>query len=158
MVDDGEWHWVEFNRRGRAVTLKIDGNILSDGEIHGKLFQLNADGSNPKLYVAGGPRDVFIKSVSKMNFTGELREFYFRNMKLLDHVVPTTTDKRFKTIGTVIDGSTIPETSGSGCDLMDDDEDSICREVTSERPKGMSWTLNPNPSIYFTSTRASPKF
>lgn len=137
-LHDGQWHWVEFSRRGRAVTLKINGNVLADGKMTGKSFQLNVGGLEPKVYFAGGPRNVFKKSQSKMNFSGELREFYFRNMKVLDNVVPTVTDKRFVSVGTVIDGSILPETSGSGCDPLYDDEDAGCGGVTTDRPTGMS--------------------
>ena len=136
-VHDGRWHWVEFSRSGNAVTLKIDRNVLSDGKMSRKSFQLNVEGSDPKVYLVGGPRNVFTKSQSKMNFSGQLREFYFRDMKLLDYVVPTVTNKRFVTVGTVIDGSTITETSGSGCDPLDDDEDASCGGISTDRPTGM---------------------
>ena len=61
-----------------------------------------------------------------MNFSGQLREFYYGDMELLDYVVPTIKSKQFAIVGTVIDGATIIETSGSGCDPFDDDEDSSC--------------------------------
>ena len=121
------------------MTLKIDGIVLADGKMSGKKFQLNVEGPDPKVYLAGGPKNVFVKSQSKMNFSGEIREFNFRNMKLLDYVVPTITDKRFETVGSVIDGSTIAETSGSGCQpLDDDDEDASCGDITTETTTGMS--------------------
>lgn len=134
-VNDGQWHLVEFRRSGRSVILNIDGRISDDGYLTGKSFQLNVADSDPKLYLGGGPRNVFRKSQSKLNLTGQIRELYFRNMKILDYVVPVVADKRFEIFGTVIDGSEIPETSGSGCDPFSDDEDVDCVEfTTAERP------------------------
>ena len=100
----------------------------------GKSYQLNVKGPGAKVYLGGGPRNVLTKSQSQINLTGQLREIYFRDMKLLDYAVPMITDKRFATVGTVIDGSTVVETSGSGCDPMDDDEDASCGYTTTERP------------------------
>ena len=138
-VNDGQWHLVEFRRSGRSVILNIDGRISDDGYLTGKSFQLNVADSDPKLYLGGGPRNVFRKSQSKLNLTGQIRELYFRNMKILDYVVPVVADKRFEIFGTVIDGSEIPETSGSGCDPFSDDEDVDCVEfTTAERPTGKS--------------------
>ena len=113
--------------------------MLADGKMKGKSFQLNVEDPDPKVYLAGGPKNVFLKSQSKMNLSGEVREFYFRKMKLLDYVVPEITDKRFEIVGSVIDGSTVAETSGSGCDPMEDDEDASCGDITTGTTTGMSW-------------------
>ena len=126
-VNDGRWHLVEFSRRGKAVELKINERISAEANLRGTSFQLNVADPNPKVYLGGGPRNMLEKSQAKMNLTGEIRELYFGDMKLLDHVVSVITDKRFETIGTVIDGTEVPDTSGSGrCDPFDDDEDAEC--------------------------------
>lgn len=126
-VNDGRWHLVEFSRRGQAVELKINERISADASLGVKPFQLDVAGPNPRVYLGGGPVNILEKSQAKLNLTGEIRELYFGNMTLLDYVVPVITDKRFETFGTVIDGSEIPGTSGSGgCDPFDDDEDAEC--------------------------------
>ena len=124
-LDDGSWHWIEFNKIGRAVTLKIDGKTLPYVKNPGKSFQLNSEDQRNKAYLGGGPTGAIKTSHTKMNFSGQLREFYYGDMELLDYVVPTIKSKQFEIVGRVIDGATI-ETSGSGCDPFDDDEDSSC--------------------------------
>ena len=125
-LDDSGWHWIEFNKIGRAVTLKIDGKTLPYVKNPGKSFQLNSEDQRNKAYLGGGPTGAIKTSHTKMNFSGQLREFYYGDMELLDYVVPTIKSKQFAIVGTVIDGATIIETSGSGCDPFDDDEDSSC--------------------------------
>ena len=125
-LDDGSWHWIEFNKIGRAVTLKIDGKTLPYVKNTGKSFQLNSEDQRNKAYLGGGPTGAIKTSHTKMNFSGQLREFYYGDMELLEYVVPTIKSKQFEIVGRVIDGATIIETSGSGCDPFDDDEDSSC--------------------------------
>ena len=125
-LDDGSWHWIEFNKIGRAVTLKIDGKTLPYVKNPGKSFQLNSEDQRNKAYLGGGPTGAIKTSHTKMNFSGQLREFYYGDMELLEYVVPTIKSKQFEIVGRVIDGATIIETSGSGCDPFDDDEDSSC--------------------------------
>ena len=125
-LDDGRWHWIEFNKIGRAVTLKVDGKTLSYDKITGKNFQLNSEDQRNKAYLGGGPTGAIKTSHTKKNFSGQLREFYYGDMEVLEYVVPTIKSKQFAIVGTVIDGTTIIETSGSGCDPFDDDEDSSC--------------------------------
>ena len=102
----------------------------------GPSYQLNVK-EEPKVYLAGGPRNVFRKSESKQNFSGYLQEFYFRNMKIFKSIVPTVTDRRFRKVGTVIDGSIILDGSGSGCFQMGDDEDENC-DIATDTPTGMT--------------------
>ena len=125
-LDDSKWHWIEFNKIGPAVTLKVDGKTLPYVKIPGKNFQLNSEDQRNKAYLGGGPTGAIRTSHTKMNFSGQLREFYYGDMELLDYVVPTIKSKQFAIVGTVIDGTTIIETSGSGCDPFDDEEDSSC--------------------------------
>ena len=136
-VNDDKWHWVEFSRQRRMVALKIDYRPQADGEMHGKSSQLNV-GPEHKVYLAGGPRNAFIKSESKQNFSGYLQEFYFRHMKVFDSIVPTITDRRFVKVGTVIDGTIILDGSASGCFPVGDDEDEDCWSTTTNTPSGMT--------------------
>ena len=142
-VNDDKWHWVEFSRRRRKVTLKID-HRQAGGEIAGKSSQLNV-GLEPKVYLAGGPRNAFRKSESK-NFSGYLQEFYFRHMKVFDSIVPTITDRRFVKIGTVIDGTIILDGSASGCFPVGDDEDEDCRSTATATPSGMTREASSRPA------------
>ena len=135
-VNDGQWHWVEVSRRRRNVTLKIDHRLRATVVMPGKSFQLNVEGPEPKVYLAGGPRNVFGKSESKQNFSGYLQEFYYRHMKVFDSIVPTITDRRFVKVGTVIDGSIISDGSASGCFPLGDDEDEDCRDPATDKPTG----------------------
>ena len=125
-LDDSRWHWIEFNKIGPAVTLKVDGKTFPNVKIPGKSFQLNVEDQRNKAYLGGGPTGAIKTSHTKMNFSGLLREFYYGDMELLDYVVPTTKSQQFEIVGTVINSATIIETSGSGCDPFDDDEDSSC--------------------------------
>ncbi|PFX20378.1 neurexin-3b-like [Stylophora pistillata] len=120
-VNDGEWHWVEFYRERDDFTLMIDHECNDTKKVSSRYFK-------PKmLYVAGGPRNVLMKSDSKQNYSGYLQEFYFGKKKIFDSIVPTITDRRFAKIGTVIDGSiTFEGSGGSGCLLLGDDEDEEC--------------------------------
>ena len=137
-VNDGRWHLVEFSRSGQAVELKINERISAEASLGVKPFQHDVADPNPKVYLGGGPMNILEKSQAKLNLSGEIRELYFGNMELLDHVVPVITDKRFETFGTVIDGSEMPNTSGSGgCDQFDDDEDAECG-IPTERITGQS--------------------
>ena len=135
-LDDGSWHWIEFNKIGRAVTLKIDGKTLPYVKNTGKSFQLNSEDQRNKAYLGGGPTGAIKTSHTKMNFSGQLREFYYGDMELLDYVVPTIKSKQFEIVGRVIDGATIIETSGSGCGPFDDDEDSSCALPDSNTSRG----------------------
>ena len=142
-LDDNRWHWIEFNKIGRTVTLKVDGKTLPYVKIPGKSSQLNVEDPGNKAYLGGGPTGAIKTSHTKMNFSGQLREFYYRDMELLEYVVPTIRSKQFARIGTVIDGTTIIETSGSGCDPFDDDEDSTCAPPDpSAHPTGRLYSGN----------------
>ena len=123
-LDDNRWHWIEFNKIGPAVTLKVVGRTLPYVKIPAKSFQLNVEDQRNKVYLGGGPTGAIKTSHTKINFSGQLREFYYGDMELLDYVVPTIRSKQFAIVGTVIDGTTIIETSGSGCDPFDDEQDS----------------------------------
>ena len=136
-VNDDKWHWVEFSRWRREVALKIDHRTRAGGEMPGKSSQLNV-GLEHKVYLAGGPRNVFRKSESKQNFSGYLQEFYFRHMKVFDSIVPSITDRRFVKVGTVIDGAIILDGSASGCFPAGDDEDEDCRSTAAATPPGMT--------------------
>ena len=136
-VNDDKWHWVEFSRWRREVALKIDHRTRAGGEMPEKSSQLNV-GLEHKVYLAGSPRNVFIKSESKQNFSGYLQEFYFGHMKVFDSIVPTITDRRFVKVGTVIDGAIILDGSASGCFPAGDDEDEDCRSTAAATPPGMT--------------------
>lgn len=143
-VNDDKWHWVEFSRRRRKVALKIDHRPQAGGEMPGKSSQLNV-GLEPKVYLAGGPRNAFRKTESKQNFSGYLQEFYFRHMKVFDSIVPTITDRRFVKIGTVIDGTLILDGSASGCFPVGDDEDEECRTTAPDAPSGKTRGVSSRP-------------
>lgn len=147
-VNDDKWHWVEFSRRRRKVALKIDHRPQAGGEMPGKSIQLNV-GLEPKVYLAGGPRNAFRKSESKQNFSGYLQEFYFRRMKVFDSIVPTITDRRFVKVGSVIDGSIIHDGSASGCFPVGDDEDEDCRSTATDGPTGMTRGGPSRPRVAF---------
>ncbi|XP_015757758.1 PREDICTED: neurexin-3-like isoform X2 [Acropora digitifera] len=148
-VNDGRWHLVEFSRRGQAVELKINERISAEASLGVKPFQHDVADPNPKVYLGGGPMNILEKSQAKLNLSGEIRELYFGNMELLDHVVPVITDKRFETFGTVIDGSDMPNTSGSGgCDQFEDDEDAECGIPTERTTEIMTSSSTSTPTSH----------
>ena len=162
-MNDGEWHWVEFYRERDDFTLMIDHECNDTKKVSSRYFK-------PKmLYVAGGPRNVLMKSDSKQNYSGYLQEFYFGKKKIFDSIVPTITDRRFAKIGTVIDGSiTFEGSGGSGCLLLGDDEDEECPKTEiSTTTTGVSilyvrtsreWRISHFPSIPFPDLSVSTIF
>lgn len=140
---------MEVKRRGRHVTLILDGRVTKKGRTpgHNSWSTLALTGDNKAIYFGGGPsRAALRESYSRKNFSGFLKQLRFDEYKVLDKVLLDTKDKLFSKHGVVLNANvwstkpppvvivnpvTEPELTGSGNCIGSDDEDCVtARGVT----------------------------
>lgn len=82
-LNDNAWHNVVVTRRGKSITVDVDGTSKAIGTAPGSFSMLDIKGSNAALYALGGPSG---NNFSSKNFKGCVKNLVVDNMKPIEAV------------------------------------------------------------------------